>query len=167
MWMRIGCIIPWRVNKKFRQNMTPRGIIPPRVSLFYTKVRITQEKNHNQNRKYLNTLISGPCWFEWRKKTGSRKSRWTVPLNLNTNFPSSSLWHLFLRIVGNFFISCVQIQEVCHNADLDPNSQHGFSSKLFFGKKLKHLFYYLPIYLLLSDDHLPDVVNVCVWYRPI
>ena len=57
-------IIPWGVNKKFRQNMTPRGIIPPRVSLFYTKVRITQEKNHNQNRKYLNTLISGPCWFE-------------------------------------------------------------------------------------------------------
>ena len=36
----------------------------------------------NQTRKYFNPLVSGPGGFElWRKKTGGRKSRWTVPLN--------------------------------------------------------------------------------------
>ena len=63
-----------RVNKNFRQkhdsqgydtpaSQSPRGIIPQRVSFFNTKVGITL-RNLNQNRKYLNTLIRGPGWFE-------------------------------------------------------------------------------------------------------
>ena len=59
--------------------LTPRSIILRGVSFFYTKIRITQQKFH-WNRKYLNPLVSGPGWFEWWKKPGGWKSRWTVPL---------------------------------------------------------------------------------------
>ena len=62
-------------------SQSPRGIIPWRVSFFDTKVRITR-----RNRKYLNPLISVPGWFEWWKITGSRKSHWTVPLKVHSNF---------------------------------------------------------------------------------
>ena len=53
--------------------MTPQGMIPlqvnlpgvsyPGVTFFYTKFLISQ-RNLNEKRKYLNTLISGPGWFE-------------------------------------------------------------------------------------------------------
>ena len=99
-------MIPRRVNKKSAKTWLPRvwypgesispgydipasqspqGIIPRQVSFFDTKVQITR-RNLNQNRKYLNPLISGPGWFEWWKKTGSRKSSWTVPLNVTKNY---------------------------------------------------------------------------------
>ena len=67
-------IIPQPVNKKFAKTWLPGvwypgesispGIILRRVSFLDTKVRITWQ-NLNQNRKYLNPLISGQGWFEW------------------------------------------------------------------------------------------------------
>ena len=63
-------------------------MIPCGVSFLGTKIRITQWKL-NQNRKNFNPLVSGPSWFELGKKTGGRKSRWTVPIRLE-----NYLWQL-------------------------------------------------------------------------
>ena len=56
--------------------LTPWGFFKP-------KSRITQ-RNLNQTQNYFTPLVSGPGRFELWKKTGGRKSRWTVPLNLCT-----------------------------------------------------------------------------------
>ena len=45
------------------QYDTPGYTTPGR----FIKIRITQ-RNRNQNRKYFNTLVSGPGWFKWWKK---------------------------------------------------------------------------------------------------
>ena len=43
------------------------------------KIRISWQKR-NQKWNYFIPLVSGPGRFEWWKKTGGRKSCWTVPL---------------------------------------------------------------------------------------
>ena len=56
----------------------------PRIQFFFKpKIRITQ-RNLNQTRIFFNPLVSGPGRFELWKKTGGRKSGWTVPLRSKT-----------------------------------------------------------------------------------
>ena len=55
---------------------TPRGIIPRRVSFFALKIRISRRKRN----QIPMVAQGGPGWLKWWKKTGGRKSRWTVPL---------------------------------------------------------------------------------------
>ena len=61
--------------KKFlgpKKILTPRGMIPRGVSFLEPKSQITQ-RNLNQNQ--------WPWQIRIMKKTGGRKSRWTVPLS--------------------------------------------------------------------------------------
>ena len=53
------------------------------VNFFKPKILITQ-RNLNQNRKYFNPLVSGPGGIRIMKKNGGQKSRWTVPVYLNS-----------------------------------------------------------------------------------
>ena len=49
------------------------------ISFFEPKIR-TAQRNLHQNRKYFNPLPGAKAGFNYEKKTGGRKSRWTVPI---------------------------------------------------------------------------------------
>ena len=97
--------INWRNFAKNRTYFNPLLSGPGRLELWRKKwskisfdtlgrfinIQITQPKL-NQNPKYFNPLVSGPGWIKWRKKTGGRKSRWTVPLNLENRSGPSKIY---------------------------------------------------------------------------
>ena len=72
----------------------------------------TTQRNLNQNRKYFNPVSQWPRLVRMMKKTGGRKSRWTVPLinsNLNANFKA-------FEILCFFFLNCKFFNGFCNGS---------------------------------------------------